>query len=121
MRTEGALIIFDVVGADEQPFRDWVADPANANGFIANVGRGGQEQEDVLIHQPSCGFMTSPAVAKAGYIGPMFYKVCSLDGHALAQWVEHENHAGHIGAAYDHQTSRCNPSLIGRVRRNEYS
>ena len=48
MRTEGALIIFDVVGADEQPFRDWVADPANANGYIANVGRGGQEQQDVL-------------------------------------------------------------------------
>ena len=48
MRTEGALIIFDVVGDDEQPFRNWVADPKNANGYIANVGRGGQEQQDVL-------------------------------------------------------------------------
>jgi hypothetical protein len=121
MRREGTLIIFDVVGDDEQPFKDWVADPANANGFIANVGHGGQEQEDVLIHQPSCGFMTSSAVAKAGYIGPMFYKVCSLDGHALAQWAEREYRAGRIGVAFDHQTSKCSPNLIGRVRRNDHS
>jgi len=121
MRREGALIIFDVVGDDEQPFKDWVANTANANGFIANVGRGGQEQEDVLIHQPSCGFMTSPAVAKAGYIGPMFYKVCSLDGHALAQWAEREHRVGRIGVAFDHQTSKCSPSLVGRVRRNDHS
>ena len=119
MHREGALIIFDIVGADEQPFRGWVSDPANVNGYIANVGRGSQEQEDVLIHQPSCGFMTSPTVAKAGYIGPMFYKVCSLDGNALAQWTEREHRAGHIGIAFDHQTSKCNPHLIRRVRGND--
>ena len=36
MHREGALIIFDIVGTDEQPFRDWVADPVNANGYIAH-------------------------------------------------------------------------------------
>ncbi len=116
MHRDGALLIFDIVGNDEQLFRDWVAVPANVHGYIANIGHGGQEQEDVFVHQPSCGFMTSDAVAKAGFIGPMFYKICSLDGQALVQWINREHHARRIGEPFDQQTSKCHPNLIGRVR-----
>jgi len=116
MRTVGNLLFFDIVGNDEELFRDWVANPANARGYIANIGRGGQEQENVFVHQPSCGFMTSHAVAKAGFVGPMFYKICSLDGQALIQWINREHNAGRIGEPFDHHTSKCHPDLIGRVR-----
>jgi hypothetical protein len=106
------ILIFDQINVDEQPYLNWVA--ANPDGFVANVGR---NREDVFLHEAHCRFMTSPNVAKNGFIGPQYYKVCAThaDGHALVRWLERQQIAGLCGEIYD-ETKGCHPHLVGRVK-----
>jgi hypothetical protein len=107
------LIIFDEVSLDEHPYLNWIR--ANPQGFVANVGR---NLEGVFLHQATCSHITSPNVAKKGFIGPQYYKICasSSEGHVLVRWLKRLHSAGLCGEVYDHRYGQCQPHLIGKVK-----
>jgi hypothetical protein len=94
MYQQGEVIIFDIIGQDEQFFRTW-RDTHNGEdgrilGYIANVPRipGINSGDPLFFHLPSCPDLNKDEP----YVNAYFYKVCSLNPLALVQWIQaHRN------------------------------
>ena len=106
MHTIRNVVVFDITGDDEEPYQGWTE--SNPQGYVANVGRIARTK--VYVHGASCAHIRSRVVARDGFIGSDYYKVCSLDGQALVQWLEQEHRAGHSGEVHEH--SQCHPGVV---------
>jgi hypothetical protein len=109
MRVENEVVIFDLIGDDEELFATWLTN--NRSGYVANIGRGANRFSPVKLHTAQCTFMNSERVAKGGFINQDFYKVCSLDGQTLVRWVQAGHQAGQWGEPSDDRR-HCHPALI---------
>src|SRR5258708_27072107 len=106
MHTIENVVVFDIAGDDEEPYQGWAE--SNPQGYVANVGRNASTK--VYVHVASCALIRSRAVARNGFIGSNYYKVCSPDGQTLVQWLEQEHRAGRSGEVYEH--SQCHPGVV---------